>query len=125
MAWLLNAYNGSHQYYYAVKHEGQPFFTATNGSSSTVTANFSPSNPEAGALRSTLQQLPAETDLNNNTVALYNLITPDQFNDMHSSLNTPFTIQGRHLCRQHRSRGGRGWAIRSTRRPIPMNGSCR
>jgi hypothetical protein len=36
-----------------------------------------------------LQQL--QTDLNNNTVARYTLITPDQYNDMHSSLNTNFT----------------------------------
>ena len=34
------------------------------------------------------------TDLNNNTVAKYNLITPDQYNDMHSSLNTDFTYNG-------------------------------
>ena len=84
-----NAYNGSDQYNYAVKHEGQPFFTATNGSS--TAPNFSPSNPEAGHY-APLQQL--QTDLNNNTVAQYNLITPDQFNDMHSSLNTPFTYNG-------------------------------
>jgi phosphatidylinositol-3-phosphatase len=31
------------------------------------------------------------TDLANNTVARYNLITPDQYIDMHSSLNTNFT----------------------------------
>jgi hypothetical protein len=84
-----NAYNGSNQYNFAVKHDGQPFFTATNGS--TTTPNFSPSNPEAPHY-APLQQL--QTDLDNNTVASYNLITPNQFNDMHSSLNTDFTYNG-------------------------------
>jgi phosphatidylinositol-3-phosphatase len=85
-----NAYNGSNQYDFAAKHDGQLFFTATNGSSST-SPNFSPSNPEA-QYYAPLQQL--QTDLDNNTVARYNLITPDQFNDMHSSLNTDFTYNG-------------------------------
>jgi hypothetical protein len=35
-----------------------------------------------------------QTDLANNTVGKYNLITPDQYNDMHSSLNTNFTYNG-------------------------------
>ena len=39
-----------------------------------------------------LQQL--QTDLTNNTVAQFNWITPDQYNDMHSSLNTSFTYNG-------------------------------
>ena len=39
-----------------------------------------------------LQQL--STDLTNNTVAKYNWITPDQYNDMHSALNTDFTYNG-------------------------------
>jgi hypothetical protein len=82
----VNAYNGSDQYNFAVKHVGQPFFTATNGSS--TAPNFSPSNPEAHYY-APLQQL--RKDLNNNSVARYNLITPDQYNDMHSSLNTDFT----------------------------------
>lgn len=85
-----NPYNGSHQYNYAVKHDGQVFFTATNGSSATA-PNFSSSNPEARNY-APLQQL--QSDLNGNAVARYNLITPDQFNDMHSSLNTPFTYNG-------------------------------
>lgn len=84
-----NPYNGSHQYNYAVKHDGQVFFTATNGSS--TAPDFSPSNPEA-QYYAPLQQL--QTDLNNNTLAKYNLITPDQYNDMHSSLNTDFTYNG-------------------------------
>jgi hypothetical protein len=86
----VNAYNGSNQYNFAVKHDGQLFFTATNGSSSTA-PDFSPSNPEVPHY-APLQQL--QTDLNNNTVAPYSLITPDQYNDMHSSLNTDFTYNG-------------------------------
>jgi hypothetical protein len=86
----INPYNGSNQYNFATKHDGQLFFTATNGSSSTA-PNFSPSNPEA-KYYAPLQQL--QKDLNNNTVAQYNVITPDQYNDMHSSLNTDFTYNG-------------------------------
>jgi hypothetical protein len=85
-----NAYNGSNQYNFAVKHDGQLFFTATNGSSST-TPNFTPSNPEVPHY-APLQQL--QTDLHNNSAARYSLITPDQYNDMHSSLNTDFTYNG-------------------------------
>jgi phosphatidylinositol-3-phosphatase len=84
-----NPYNGAHQYNFAAKHDGQLFFTATNGS--TTTPNFSPSNPEA-QFYAPLQQL--QTDLNNNTAARYSVITPNQFNDMHSSFNTDFTYQG-------------------------------
>ncbi len=87
-----NAYNGSNQYNFAVKHDGQLFFTATNGGTSTA-PDFSPSNPEA-QYYAPLQQL--QTDLNNNTVARYNLITPDQYNDMHSSLTGGFTYNGTH-----------------------------
>jgi hypothetical protein len=81
-----NPYNGSHQYDFAPKHDGTLFFTATNGGN-----DFSPSNPEA-EFYAPLQQL--QTDLDDNTVARYSLITPDQFNDMHSSLNTNFTYNG-------------------------------
>jgi hypothetical protein len=85
-----NPYNGSHQYNFAVKHDGSLFFTDTNGG--TLTApNTSPSNPET-KFYAPLQLL--ATDLTNNTVASYNWITPDQFNDMHSSLNTNFTYNG-------------------------------
>jgi phosphatidylinositol-3-phosphatase len=85
-----NTYNGSHQYNFAVKHDGQLFFTATNGGTATA-PNTSPSNPETKFYAS-LQQL--STDLTNNTVAKYNWITPDQYNDMHSALNTDFTYNG-------------------------------
>jgi hypothetical protein len=81
-----NAYNGSNQYNFAPKHDGTLFFTATNGGN-----DFSPSNPEA-KYYAPLQQL--QSDLDNNTLAKYNLITPDQFNDMHSSLNSNFTYNG-------------------------------
>jgi hypothetical protein len=82
----VNPYNGSNQYNFAPKHDGQLFFTATNSGD-----DFSPSNPEA-QYYAPLQQF--QTDLDNNTVASYNLITPDQYNDMHSSLTNGFTYQG-------------------------------
>ena len=85
-----NPYNGSHQYNFAAKHDGQLFFTATNGGTATA-PDTSPSNPET-PYYAPLQQL--STDLANNTVAKYNWITPDQYNDMHSSLNTSFTYNG-------------------------------
>lgn len=81
-----NAYNGSHQYNFAAKHDGQLFFTATNGGN-----NPTASNPEASHY-APLQQLTG--DLANNTVGRYNVITPDQYNDMHSALNTNFTYNG-------------------------------
>lgn len=85
-ALYTNAYNGSHQYNFASKHDGQLFFTATNGGNDPTA-----SNPEASHY-APLQQL--ASDLANNTVARYNVITPNQYNDMHSALNTPFTYNG-------------------------------
>ena len=82
----VNPYNGSHQYYFAPWHDGQLYFKATNGGDRSRS-----SNPEAGYY-APLQQL--TTDLANNTVARYNLITPDEYNDMHSALNTDFTYDG-------------------------------
>jgi hypothetical protein len=81
-----NAYNGSHQYNYAAKHNPEVFFNATNGGNDPTSANSQSQN------YAPLQQL--KTDLNNNTVAQFNWITPDQYNDMHSSLNTSFTYNG-------------------------------
>lgn len=81
-----NTYNGSNQYNYAAKHNPQLFFTATNGGN-----NPAPSNPLAKNY-APLQQL--STDLANNTVAQYNWISPDQYNDMHSTLNGGFTYNG-------------------------------
>jgi hypothetical protein len=83
-----NPYNGSNQYNFATKHDGQLYFDATNGGNNTM-----PSNP-LSANYSPLQQL--TTDLANNTVARYNLITPDQFNDMHTPLTNGFTYKGTH-----------------------------
>jgi len=54
------------------------FFTDTNGGNDPSTAN------PLSTQYAPLQQL--ETDLANNTVANYNWITPDQYNDMHTSL---------------------------------------
>ena len=71
-----NPYNGSHQYNYAAKHNPQVFFTATNGGNDPTSANSQAQN------YAPLQQL--ATDLTNNTVARYNWITPDQYNDMHT-----------------------------------------
>ena len=81
-----NPYNGSDQYNYAAKHNPQLFFNATNGGNDPTSANSQAQN------YAPLQQL--QTDLNNNTVAQFNWITPDQFNDMHSALNTDFTYNG-------------------------------
>jgi phosphatidylinositol-3-phosphatase len=74
-----NPYNGSNQYNFAVKHNPSAFFTDSNtapGSSKTFT------------------QL--QTDIANNTYARYNWITPDQYNEMHSSLTGGFTYDGVH-----------------------------
>ncbi len=83
-----NPYNGSNQYNYAAKHDPQVFFTATNGGN-----DPSASNPQA-KFYSPLEQL--STDLTNNTVAQYNWITPDQYNDMHTALTGGFTYNGVH-----------------------------
>lgn len=83
-----NPYNGSHQFNYAAKHNPQLFFTATNGGNDPST-----SNPFAHKY-APMEQL--VTDLQNNTVAKYNWITPDQFNDMHNSLTGGFTYNSIH-----------------------------
>lgn len=82
----VNPYNGRNQYDYAAKHNPMVFFTDTNGGNNSTNTNplrlqYSP-----------LQQLQA--DLANNTVANYNWITPNQFNDMHSALAGSFTYRG-------------------------------
>ena len=73
-----NAYNGAPQYDYAAKHNPQVFFTDTNGGNDATPANALASH------YAPLQQL--QTDLTNNTVANYVWITPNQFNDMHTTL---------------------------------------
>ncbi|MGA8111595.1 MAG: alkaline phosphatase family protein [Acidobacteriaceae bacterium] len=79
---FLNRYNDSTQYNYAPKHDPMVFFTDTNGGDNTTTSNplrfhYAP-----------IQQL--AYDLATNQVADYNWITPDQYNEMHSSLTSGF-----------------------------------
>ena len=81
----VNAYNGSHQYFFKPKHDGQLYFTDTNGGDNTST-----SNPEISHY-APLQQL--ARDLAHHTVGRYNWITPDLYNDMHSALAS-FTYHG-------------------------------
>ena len=73
----VNAFNGSTQYNYAVKHNPEAFFVDS------ATANVFP-----------LAQL--FTDLSANTVGQFNYITPNQYDDAHSALNGGFTYQGTH-----------------------------
>jgi phosphatidylinositol-3-phosphatase len=78
----VNQFNGSKQFNYAVKHNPQTYFTDSNGGNDLTTAN-----PER------LQYAPLQqlfTDLSNNTVARYNWITPNQFNDQHTALTGGF-----------------------------------
>jgi phosphatidylinositol-3-phosphatase len=77
-----NQFNGSNQYSYAAKHNPMVFFSDTNGGN-----NSTPSNPLSSHY-APLQQL--ATDLANGTVADYNWITPDQYNDMHSALSAGY-----------------------------------
>jgi hypothetical protein len=74
----VNAFNGSAQYNYAAKHNPMVFFTDTNGGDNTTASN--PLSKQYAPL----QQLFA--DLANDTVADYNWITPNQYNDMHTAL---------------------------------------
>jgi len=73
-----NQFNGSNQFNYAAKHNPQVFFTDSNGGN-----DPSPANPLSQQY-APLQQL--FIDLENNAVADYNFITPNQFNDMHTTL---------------------------------------
>ncbi|HLG86120.1 MAG TPA: alkaline phosphatase family protein [Alphaproteobacteria bacterium] len=75
LAVASNPYYGTSQYNYAAKHNPAAFFTDSD------------THP-------TLQLSQLATDLTNNTVGKYNFITPNQYNDMHSSLNTNFTYDG-------------------------------
>jgi hypothetical protein len=78
----VNQFNGSAQFNYAAKHNPQVFFTDSNGGN-----DPSPANPQAKNY-APMQQL--FTDLANNTVANYNWISPNQFNDQHTTLNGGF-----------------------------------
>ena len=81
-----NPYNGSNQFNYAPKHNPQVYFTATNGGNDPTPSNRLSSH------YAPLQQL--QVDLANNTVARYNWITPNQFNDSHTALVNGFTYHG-------------------------------
>jgi hypothetical protein len=78
----FNQYNGSNQYNYAAKHNPQVFFSDSNGGN-----NATPTNP-LSTQYAPLQQL--ATDLANDTVADYNWISPNQFNDMHTALKAGY-----------------------------------
>ncbi len=82
---VANAYNGSRRFDYAVKHNPMAFFTDTNGGNNTTATN------PARLYYAPLQQF--LTDLNSGNYSRYNWITPNQFNDMHTSLGS-FTYNG-------------------------------
>jgi hypothetical protein len=71
----VNPYNGTTQYSYAVKHNPMAFFTDTQNKYCYPMTNF-------------------WTDLTNNNIGRYNWITPDQYNEMHSSLPSGYTYHG-------------------------------
>jgi hypothetical protein len=81
-ALYVNPYNGTHQYDYAAKHNPMVFFTDTNGGCNTTNTN------PLRAHYAPLQQL--ALDLQNRQVADYNWITPNQFNDMHTTLTNGY-----------------------------------
>lgn len=87
-----NPFNGSHQYNFATKHDGELFFAATNGGTTTV-GDYGTSNPEIPHYLP-LQAL--QRDLDNHAVGKFNLITPNQYNDMHTQLSGGFTYNGIH-----------------------------
>jgi len=74
----VNAFNGSNQFDYAAKHNPEAIFSDTNGGNNTTTSN--PLSQQYAPLQQLLN------DLQTNSVANYNWITPDQFNDMHTTL---------------------------------------
>ena len=74
----INTYDYSKQYNYAAKHNPQIFFRDTNGGCPATASTYYPP----------LQQL--ALDLQHSTVADYNWITPDQFNDQHSRLTAGY-----------------------------------
>ncbi len=71
----VNAYNGTTQYYYAVKHNPMAFFTDSQTKNVYSLTNF------AAALA-------------NNTLGKYNWVMPNIYNCMHSALSGGFTYQG-------------------------------
>jgi phosphatidylinositol-3-phosphatase len=79
---FVNQFNNASQFNYAAKHNPMLFFTDTNGGN-----NATPTNPLASHY-APLQQL--FTDLDNDTVADYTWITPNQYNDMHTTLSAGY-----------------------------------
>jgi hypothetical protein len=78
----FNSYNYTTQYNYAAKHNPMVYFTDTNGGCNTTTSNplrthYAP-----------LQQL--ALDLQNDDVADYTWITPNQYNDQHTGLTNGY-----------------------------------
>jgi hypothetical protein len=71
----VNPYYGTTQYNYAAKHNPMAFFADTAVQNVHPLAQFF-------------------TDLNNHAVGQYNWITPNQYNDAHSSLIGGFTYNG-------------------------------
>ena len=78
----INSYNYTTQYNYAAKHNPQIFFRDTNGGCPATPSKLYPP----------LQQL--ALDLQNNDVADYNWITPNQYNDQHSRLTAGYGAFG-------------------------------
>ena len=76
----INPYNYSTQYNYAAKHNPMIFFRDTNGGCPATASTLYPP----------LQQL--ALDLQNNNVADYSWITPDQYNDQHSALGAGYGV---------------------------------
>jgi hypothetical protein len=74
----INAYNYATQFNYAAKHNPMIFFTDTNGGCPAALSTHYPP----------LQQL--AVDLQDDTVADYNWITPNQFNDQHTALTAGY-----------------------------------
>ena len=72
---VVNPYNGTTQYSYAVKHNPMAFFTDTWKTNVYPLTNF-------------------WADLANNNVGRYNWVTPNQYNEMHSSLPSGYTYHG-------------------------------
>ncbi len=82
VAGALNLYNYSNQYNYAAKHNPMVFFADTAGGCDATAAN-----PQRLHYAPT-QQL--ALDLQNDDVADYNWITPNQYNDQHSALTNGY-----------------------------------
>jgi phosphatidylinositol-3-phosphatase len=78
----LNFYNYSNQFNYAGKHNPMIYFSDTAGGCDATTANPRRLN------YAPLQQL--ALDLQNDSLADYNWITPNQYNDQHTTLKNGF-----------------------------------